>query len=91
MINYTYILECRDGTYYTGWTNNLSRRLRSHNSGKGSKYTRSRLPVKLIYYHSYPTKNEAMKEEYRIKQLSRSEKSALINSTMNMIKGGSLE
>ena len=75
--NYTYILECRDGTYYTGWTNNLEKRLKDHNEGKGAKYTKARLPVQLRYYETYETKEEAMRREYAIKQLRKKEKEAL--------------
>lgn len=77
-MNYTYILKCGDGSLYTGWTNNLEHRVAVHNAGKGSKYTASRLPVKLVYYETFPTKQEAMSREYAIKQLSRKEKLALI-------------
>ena len=55
--NYTYILRCADGTYYCGWTNNLDRRLKAHNEGKGAKYTRSRRPVALVYYEAFSTKD----------------------------------
>lgn len=54
--NYTYILRCADGTYYCGWTNNLDRRLKAHNEGKGAKYTRSRRPVALVYYEAFSHK-----------------------------------
>lgn len=77
-MNYTYILKCSDGTYYTGWTNNLEKRLDAHNKGRGAKYTKPRLPVTLAYYESFETKEEAMRREYQIKQLSRTEKEALI-------------
>ena len=77
-MNYTYILQCSDNTLYTGWTNNLEKRLVAHNSGKGAKYTKSRLPVHLIYYEEFLTKEEAMQREYRIKRLSRQEKLELI-------------
>ena len=73
-MNYTYIVQCSDGTLYTGWTNDLTQRLNAHNSGKGAKYTRSRIPVVLIYYESFFTRQEAMRREYSIKQLSRKEK-----------------
>ena len=73
-MNYTYIVECKDGTLYTGWTTDLERRMKAHNSGKGAKYTRSRLPVVLRYYESFETKQEAMRREYEIKQLTRKEK-----------------
>lgn len=59
-MNYTYILQCSDGTYYTGWTNDIAKRLKTHNEGKGAKYTRARLPVTLAYYEAFETKEEAM-------------------------------
>ena len=72
---YTYILKCSDGTYYTGWTNDLDKRLKAHNGGKsGAKYTRNRRPVTLVYYEEFQGKQEAMKREYAIKQLTRKEK-----------------
>ena len=77
-MNYTYILECSDGTYYTGWTNQIEKRVKDHNAGKGAKYTKSRLPVKLVYLEESATKEEAMRREYAIKQLSRQEKEELI-------------
>ena len=77
--NYTYILLCADHTLYTGWTNDLKKRVRTHNRGAGAKYTRSRLPVKLVYWEVFPTKEEAMAREYAIKQLSRKQKEALIS------------
>jgi 16S rRNA (cytidine1402-2'-O)-methyltransferase len=82
MINnhYVYILECRDGTYYTGYTTDVERRLKQHLEGKGAKYTRGRSPVQLVYQQSFCTKTEAMQEEYRIKQLKRQEKQHLILS-----------
>lgn len=78
--NYTYIVKCSDETLYTGWTNNLKKRLEAHNSGKGAKYTKNRRPVELVYFEEYDTKQEAMKREYAIKQLSRQKKLALIRS-----------
>lgn len=77
-MNYTYILKCSDGTLYTGWTNDLEKRLKCHNSGKGAKYTKTRLPVVLEYYETFATKEEAMKREYAIKQMTRAEKDLLI-------------
>ena len=76
-MNYTYILECNDGTLYTGWTNNLEKRIKAHNDGKGAKYTRSRLPVKLVYFEEFESAVDAQKREYQIKRLKRSEKLAL--------------
>lgn len=72
--NYTYIVECSDHTLYTGWTNDLEKRIRAHNEGKGAKYTKSRRPVRLVYFETFSTKEEAMSREYRIKKMSRQEK-----------------
>ncbi|MFQ8688876.1 MAG: GIY-YIG nuclease family protein [Blautia sp.] len=77
-MNYTYIVRCSDGTFYTGWTTDLLKRLNAHNSGKGAKYTRSRTPVSLVYYEAFQTREEAMRREYSIKQLSRKDKLALM-------------
>lgn len=77
-MNYVYILKCSDDTLYTGWTNNLEKRIKVHASGKGAKYTRCRLPVTLVYFEEFDDKISAMKREYRIKQLSRKEKLMLI-------------
>lgn len=77
-MNYTYIVECSDGSLYTGWTNDLEKRILAHNSGKGAKYTKTRLPVRLVYYEEFLTKEEAMSREYRIKHLTRQEKLKLI-------------
>jgi putative endonuclease len=78
-MNYVYILKCSDGTLYTGYTNDLKNRLMVHNSGKGAKYTRGRLPVKIVYFEIFKTKSEATKREYYIKQLSRVKKLKLID------------
>ena len=77
-MNYTYMLKCSDGTLYTGWTNDLEKRVEAHNSGKGAKYTKVRRPVELAYYEEFETKEQAMKREYAIKQLGRKEKQKLI-------------
>lgn len=77
-MNYTYIVECSDGTYYCGWTNNLEKRIIAHNSGTGAKYTRTRRPCRLVYYEEFETKEEAMSREWHIKRLTRQEKEALI-------------
>lgn len=69
-----YVLECNDGSYYAGYTNDLEKRLRVHNEGKGAKYTRAKLPVRCIYHETYETKREAMQAEYRFKQLTRAKK-----------------
>ena len=78
MPNYIYILRCADGTFYTGWTNDLRRRVAAHNSGTASKYTRTRLPAELVYCEEFATKQEAQRREYAIKQLTRLEKERLI-------------
>jgi putative endonuclease len=72
------MVECGDHSLYTGYTTDLTRRVRTHNSGKGAKYTKSRLPVRLVYYETYEEKSLAMKREYQVKQLSRKEKLKLI-------------
>lgn len=77
-MNYTYILRCGDGSLYTGWTNDLEKRIRTHNEGRGGKYTRSRLPVQLVYHEEFETKEEAMRREWEIKQLTRAEKERLL-------------
>ena len=81
--NVTYILRCADGTLYTGWTNDIERRLAAHNAGTAAKYTRppSRRPVELVYLESFETKEEAMSREYQIKQFSRQEKEELISKS----------
>ena len=81
--NYTYILECADGTLYCGWTNDLDRRVAAHNAGKGAKYTKSRRPVVLKYYENFSTRQEAMRREWEIKQLSRKEKLELVRQQMH--------
>jgi putative endonuclease len=75
---YVYILECSDGTYYTGYTTDVERRIRTHNKGKGAKYTRGRLPVKLVYSESLDSKSLALRREWYIKRLSRQQKINLI-------------
>ena len=76
--NYTYMVLCRDGSLYTGWTTDIDKRIEAHNSGKGAKYTKARRPVELAYYEEFETKEQAMKREYAIKQLGRKEKQKLI-------------
>lgn len=80
VMNYTYIVECADGTLYTGWTTNVQKRVKAHNEEKsGAKYTKAKRPVKLVYYEGYETKEEAMRREYAIKQLTRKQKLELIH------------
>lgn len=76
----TYLLRCADGSLYCGWTNHLEKRVEAHNSGKGAKYTKSRRPVQLVYYEVFATKQEAMRREWQVKQLSRKEKLRLVEA-----------
>ena len=76
--NYTYMVECSDGSLYTGWTNCIEKRLKDHNSGKGARFTRGRGPVKLRYLEISDTKSEAMKREAAIKKLNHAQKIQLI-------------
>jgi len=78
-MNYTYILTCADGTFYCGWTNDLDKRLKAHNEGRGARYTKTRRPVVLSYYEMFQTREEAMKREYAIKRLTRRQKETLLN------------
>ena len=75
---FTYMVLCSDNTLYTGYTDNLKRRMEMHNSGKGAKYTKARLPVELVYWEKHATKQKAMQQEYAIKQLTRAQKLKLL-------------
>lgn len=75
---YVYMLRCNDGSIYTGWTTDLDARLKAHNTGKGAKYTRARLPVRLAYYERHSEKRQAMHREWEIKQFTRAQKICLI-------------
>lgn len=77
-VYFVYLLRCADNTLYCGYTDDLEKRLKTHNRGKGAKYTRPRTPVTLVYSEEFKTKSEALKREHRIKKLSRKEKLALI-------------
>ncbi len=72
------MLECDDGSYYTGWTTDPARRLREHNAGRGARYTRSRRPLQLVYLERHPDRGAAMRRERRIKSLTREQKQRLI-------------
>ncbi len=78
--NYTYIVRCRDGSLYTGWTNDLEKRIKAHNDGTGAKYTKTRRPVELVYYEEHETKVAAMKREYEIKHFSKKKKEEMISN-----------
>ena len=77
-MDFVYIVECADGTLYTGWTTDVEKRLQTHNAGEGAKYTRSRRPVRLLYSEPCADKSAALKREAEIKRLSRADKLALI-------------
>ncbi len=81
MACYCYILECSDGSLYTGWTTDLERRLKRHNAGRASKYTRLRRPVQLVYAERLPDRSAAQKRELAIKRLSRAKKLSLIKKS----------
>jgi putative endonuclease len=76
--HFFYVLRCRDNSLYAGYTNNLEKRIKLHNEGKGAKYTRGRGPVELVYHEEFATKTEAMQAEYRFKQLQKEEKEKYI-------------
>ena len=81
MTGFVYILRCADGTLYTGWTNDLDRRVRAHNEGRGAKYTAGRRPVTLVYSESLDSRSAAQMREAEIKRWTRAEKDALIRAT----------
>ena len=80
-MNHTYMIECEDGSLYTGWTNNLEKRFAMHVVGKGAKYTRSHKPVRIVYDEISDTPQQAQKREYQIKCLSHAQKLALIEQS----------
>ena len=80
-MNYTYILKCGDGSLYTGWTNDLEKRIKCHNAGKGAKYTRSRRPVVLVYREQAADRSAALRRERAIKRLTRKQKLELIQNS----------
>jgi putative endonuclease len=84
MFFYCYMLECKDGSFYTGWTKDLEKRLAAHNSGKGARYTRSRLPVKLVYFEELDSQSDAMRREREIKKEDHVFKNNLVRSFNNV-------
>ena len=78
MKNYVYLLKCADGTLYCGWTTDLDKRLAAHNAGTGAKYTRSRLPVEMVYHETFEDRTEALSREWHIKRMSRKQKLRMI-------------
>ena len=81
-MNYVYLLRCADHTLYCGWTTDLTARVQAHNSGRGAKYTRSRLPIELVYYEAYADRHDAMSREWHIKRMTREEKNDLIEGRL---------
>ncbi|EEI87365.1 GIY-YIG catalytic domain protein [Anaerococcus lactolyticus ATCC 51172] len=79
-MHFVYIVRCEDGSLYTGYTTDVKERLITHNSGKGAKYTRSRLPVSLVYYKRVDSKSMGLRLEARIKKLTKKEKEALVKA-----------
>ena len=78
--HYAYMLRCNDNSIYSGYTTNLEKRLETHNSGMGAKYTKARLPVKLVYFEEFEDKKEAMKREWQFKQYTHIEKEKMIQN-----------
>lgn len=81
-MHFVYILKCADGTFYTGYSTDVAKRCETHNKGRGAKYTRSRLPVVVVYSEEFESKSDAMKREYQIKQLTRQQKKQLCKPWM---------
>ncbi|WP_135805880.1 GIY-YIG nuclease family protein [Halorussus marinus] len=77
-VHWVYVIECDDGSFYTGYTTDVERRVREHDRGEGAKYTRGRTPVELVHTEAFETKSAAMSREYEIKQLSRPRKERLV-------------
>lgn len=77
-VHWVYVIECDDGSFYTGYTTDVERRVREHDRGEAAKYTRGRTPVELVYTERFESKSAAMSREYEIKQLSRAEKERLV-------------
>lgn len=88
MAYFCYILECVDGTYYTGWSTDPGRRLKQHNAGQGARYTRSRRPASLVYTEEHPNRAAAMQREFALKRLTRAQKRTLINQFESVKKKG---
>lgn len=81
-MHYIYIIQCKDGSLYTGYTNDIEKRIKTHNEKKGAKYTRGRTPVTLKYFEAYEDKQDALKRENEIKSLPREKKFLLFNKTV---------
>ena len=83
MTHYVYVVECSDGTLYTGYTTDVERRVKEHNAGEGAKYTRGRTPVEVVHVEEYATRSEAMSREAEIKNMSRKEKERLVDGRIS--------
>lgn len=83
MTHYVYVVECSDGTLYTGYTTDVERRVEEHNAGEGAKYTRGRTPVEVVHVEEYATRSEAMSREAEIKKMSRKEKERLVDGAVS--------
>ncbi len=82
-IYWAYVVECKYGTYYAGWTDDIKKRIAAHNNGKGAKYLRGKGPVKLVYKKKYPTVQKAQAQERFIKSLTREKKEALVKNSLS--------
>ena len=82
---FVYLLRCNDNSLYCGWTSDIPKRIKAHNTGKGAKYTRAKLPVELVYFEVYADKVAAMQREYEIKQLTKLEKEILIDESEDIV------
>lgn len=81
--HYVYVLECSDGTFYTGYTTDVDRRVREHETSEGAKYTRGRTPVSLVHVEEFDSRSSAMSREHEVKSLSRAEKERLVGSSIS--------
>ena len=86
MSHYTYVLRCDDGSLYTGYTTDISRRVEEHNLGQGAKYTKSRTPVRLVRVELFNEKGEAMSREHEIKQFSKENKEAIVSEEDDIVR-----
>ena len=86
LMNYAYLVRCSDNSLYAGWTNNIEKRIKSHNDGTGAKYTKSRRPVTLAYLEEFETKSEAMKREAALKKMTHKQKEELVAEWENQGK-----
>lgn len=89
-MNYAYLVRCSDNSLYAGWTNDIEKRMKSHNNGTGAKYTKPRRPVTLAYLEVFETKSEAMKREAALKKMSHRQKEELIANYSASTNPGSL-